>query len=310
MAVKTAINRRWLPLNALRAFEAVARHLSFTGGAAALSVSQSAMSRHVAGLEQLIGRQLFDREAGKLSLTPAGEELLRAVSKSLDRIESTLNAVREDAVPSRAMRMHVPPSLLQQVFLPILAEFHREHPDIRIDVTSSHVTGLPQANLDMAIVYDRPNIDDQITDLLWRVHVAPLCSPETARDAEGKTLEQFLAGAELLHLRLDNQPREFLWAAYLSQRGIDLPLSHGLTLDTSIALTRYAMTSGGVILGDVKMFAPEIASGQLVMPFDAVSEDGYGYYLKLLPEDLADQDIATFRSWLINQFGMLRGPYG
>ena len=146
--------------------------------------------------------------------------------------------------------------------------------------------------------------------LLWRVHVAPLCSPETARDAEGKTLEQFLAGAELLHLRLDNQPREFLWAAYLSQRGIDLPLNHGLTLDTSIALTRYAMTSGGVILGDVKMFAPEIASGQLVMPFDAVSEDGYGYYLKLLPEDLADQDIATFRSWLINQFGMLRGPYG
>lgn len=305
MAIKTTINRRWLPLNALRAFEAVGRHLSFTGGAAALSVSQSAMSRHVGGLEQLLGRQLFDREAGKLTLTPAGEELLGAVSKSLDRIESTLNAIREDAVPGRVMRLHVPPSLLQQTFLPILAEFHREHPDIRIDVTSAHVTGLPQVNIDMAIVYDRPNIDDRITDLLWQVFVAPMCSPETARQAEGKSLAEFLAGEELLHLRLDNQPREYLWAAYLSQRGISLPLSHGLTLDTSIALARYAMTSGGVFLGDVKMFEAEIASGQLVMPFDAVSEDGYGYYLKLHPDDLGDQGIATFRSWLIHQFGKL-----
>lgn len=307
---KTTLSRRWLPLNALRAFEAVGRHLSFTGGAAALSVSQSAMSRHVGGLEQLIGRQLFDREAGKLSLTPAGEELLGAVTKSLDRIESTLNAIREDAVPGRAIRLHVPPSLLQQTFLPILAAFHREHPDIRIDVTSAHVTGLPLATIDMAIVYDRPNIDDRITDLLWQVHVAPLCSPETARAAAGKTLSEFLAGEELLHLRLDNQPPEYLWTAYLSQRGIALPLSLGLTLDTSIALARYSMTLGGVFLGDVKMFASEMASGQLVMPFDAVSEDGYGYYLKLHSDDLADEDIATFRSWLINQFGTLRGSTG
>ena len=75
------MNRRWLPLNALRAFEAVGRHLSFTGGAAALTVSQSAMSRHVSGLEQLLGKQLFDRDAGGLVLTAAGTELLGVVSK-------------------------------------------------------------------------------------------------------------------------------------------------------------------------------------------------------------------------------------
>ena len=81
----------------------------------------------------------------------------------------------------------------------------------------------------------------------------------------------------------------------------------GLAFDTAIASAKYAMTSGGVMLGDVDMFAAEIAAGQLVMPYDAVIEDGYGYYLKLHADDLADPAIAQFRSWLINRFSALRG---
>jgi DNA-binding transcriptional LysR family regulator len=300
------MNRRWLPLNALRAFEAVGRHLSFTGGAASLSVSQSAMSRHVSGLEDLLGKQLFERDSGKLALTPAGDELLGVVSKSLDRIEQTMNAIRDDSQPGRAMRLHVPPSLLNQLFMPMLGEFHREHPEIRIDVSSANVTGLPATDLDMAIVYDRPHADDRVTDLLWLVRVAPLCSPRTAAAADGKSLEQFLAAQELLHLKLDNQPREHLWMAYLRQSGISLPAGAGLAFDTAIASAKYAMTSGGVILGDVDMFAAEIAAGQLAMPYDAVIADGYGYYLKLHADDLADPAIAVFRSWLIERFSALR----
>ncbi len=67
------------------------------------------------------------------------------------------------------------------------------------------------------------------------------------------------------------------------------------------------MTSGGVLLGDIDMFSAEIAQGELVMPFDAAIEDGYGYYLKLHADDLADPAIAVFRSWLINRFAALRG---
>ena len=302
------MNRRWLPLNALRAFEAVGKHLSFTGGAAALSVSQSALSRHVSALESLLGKQLFERDGGRLSLTPAGEELLAVVAKSLERIEQTLNAIRDESVPGRAMRLHVPPSLLQQVFMPMLSEFRRDHPEVRIDLSSANVTGLPPTELDMAIVYDRPNVDDRITDLLWMVRVAPLCSPETAAAAAaaGKSLEQFLSGQELLHLKLEGQPRDLLWGDYLRRNGVALPAMDGLAFDTAIASAKYAMTSGGVMLGDVDLFAAELASGQLVMPHDVVIEDGYGYYLKLHADDLADPAIASFRSWLIARFAALR----
>jgi DNA-binding transcriptional LysR family regulator len=307
ISTKPSMNRRWLPLNALRAFEAVGRHLSFTGGAAALSVSQSALSRHVGGLEELLGQQLFDREASGLTLTPAGTELFGVVTKSLDRIEQTMNAIRDDGASIRTMRLHVPPSLLHQLFMPVLAEFRREYPEIRIDVSSANVTGLPPTDIDMGIVYDRPNVDDRVTDLLWMVRVAPLCSPQTAAAAAGRSLGEFLAGQELLHLKLDNQPRDLLWGDYQRRQSIRVPGNTGLAFDTAIAAARYAMTSGGVMLGDIDMFGAEIAQGLLAMPYDAVIEDGYGYYLKLHADDLSDPAISLFRSWLISRFGALRG---
>lgn len=300
------INRRWLPLNALRAFEAVGRNLSFTGGANALSVSQSAMSRHVLGLEELLGKPLFEREAHGLALTTAGSELLPVVTKSLDRIEQTMNAIRDDQQAKRALRIHVPPSMLQQQLLPLLRDFRVEHPEFRIDVSSAHGTGLPATSIDMAIVYDRPNVDDLVTDLLWMVRVAPLCSPATAAAANGQTLAQFLSQQELLHMKLEDQPRDLLWAAYARQSGLDVETAEGLAFDTAIAAAQYAMAADGVFLGDIDMFAQEIAEAKLVMPFDAVAEEGFGYYLKMHAEDLSDPAISLFRSWLIGRFVDMR----
>ncbi len=291
-----------MPLNALRAFDAVGQHMSFTGGANALSVSQSAMSRHVSGLEDLLGKPLFDRSNAKLALTPAGEELLPVITKCLDRLEQTMNAIRDDRTANRALRVHVPPSLLQQLVLPMLRDFRAEHPDIRIDVSSTHVTGLPPSNLDMAIVFDRPNIDDQVTDLLWMVRVVPLCSPQTAKASAGQTIDSFLHENELLHVKLEGEARDLLWGSYVRRCGLLVETDQGLAFDTAIAAAQYAMKAGGVALADVDMFAAEIADGRLVMPYDRVIDDGYGYYLKLHAEDLANPAIAIFRSWLINRF--------
>ncbi len=296
------VNRRWLPLNALRAFDAVGKRLSFTAGAQALNVSQSAVSRHIISLEDLLGKKLFDRSGPRLVLTPAGELLLPEVGKAFDRIEQTMNEVCGDASRSRPIRVHFPPSLLHQIALPMIQDFHAEHPDICIDISSAHVTGLPDTDIDMAIVFDLPHVDDHVTDFLWMVRVAPVCSPQTAARHAGKSLEAFLADNHLLHVKLDNEPRGLLWSLYARQTRIAVDVDRDLAFDTALLAVSYAIAADGVALADIDMFAPELSDGRLVMPFDSIIEDGFGYYLKLRPEDLADPAISLFRSWLIARF--------
>jgi DNA-binding transcriptional LysR family regulator len=123
---KKTIDRRWLPLNALRAFEGVAKHGSFTAAANALLISQSALSRHVIALERLTGVQLFDRKPHALMLTKAGQHLLPAVVKSFDRLEYALDDIRNDGAPTqRTLRVQMPPSFAVQLAVPILRDAWR-----------------------------------------------------------------------------------------------------------------------------------------------------------------------------------------
>ena len=296
------INRPWLPLNALRAFDAVGQHLSFTAGAQALHVSQSALSRHVISLEDLLGKKLLERRPQHLVLTEAGAILLPVVRKSFDRLEQVLNAIKDGERSGRTLRVHMPPSLLNHVALPILQDFRRDFPDILIDVSSAHVTGLPPTDLDVAVVYDRPNVDDKVTDLLWMVRVTPVCSPALAAANAGKSLAAFIADNELLHVKLDSEPRGLLWANFMRQCGVPVETDTGLAFDTALSAVQYALAGGGVALADIDMWAAEIASGHLVAPYDEVFEEGYGYYLKFHAEDLGDPAISLFRSWWIDRF--------
>jgi LysR family glycine cleavage system transcriptional activator len=306
------INRPWLPLNALRAFDAVGQHLSFTAGARALHVSQSALSRHVISLEELLGKKLLERRPQHLVLTEEGAILLPVVRKCFDRLEQVLNTIRDGERSGRTLRVHMPPSLLNHLALPILQDFRREFPDILIDVSSSHVTGLPPTELDAAVVYDRPHVDDRVTDLLWMVRVTPVCSPQLASASAGRSLADFIAGNELLHVKLDGEPRGLLWADFLRKCGIEADSEKGLAFDTALSAVQYAMSGGGVALADIDMFAGEIRAGRLVAPYEAVFEEGYGYYLKFHAEDLADPVVALFRTWLIARFqdraGSVPGP--
>ncbi len=298
-------NRRWLPLNALRAFDAVGQHLSFTAGAAALNVSQSALSRHVISLEAWLGRELLERRPHGLVLTEAGGVLAPVVRKAFDRIEQAMNEVRDGPRSSRTLRLHIPPSLLQKLALPLMREFQRQFPDILLDISSAHVTGLPAQDLDVAVVFDRPHVDDRVTDLLWMVRVSPVCAPALAARHTGRSLTQFLSDNELLHVKLESEPRSLLWAAFARQLGLEVETNRGLAFDTAVSAVELAIAGEGVALADIDMFAADIEAGRLVVPYEAVLEDGYGYYLKFHPEDLSDPIIAQFRSWMIDRF---KGP--
>jgi DNA-binding transcriptional LysR family regulator len=296
------IDRRWLPLNALRAFEAVGRHLSFTAAANALSVSQSAISRHVIALEGLLGTPLFDRKPGQFALTEAGSALLPVVRKSFDRMELALNDIVHDrGTRARVLRVQMPTSFAHLLAVPILRDFRAEHPHIVLDIESPHAVGHAPRDADAAVIYAKPQVSEHVANLLWMERLTPLCHPEIA-PKPGADMAQFLAATELLHVKLDGEPRHKMWHMLASEAGLKLDVERGLVFDTSALSAQYAQSGAGIALLDRQMFAPDIAAGRLVAPFDVVLEGGYGYYIAVHPEDLADPAIAGFRSWMIRRF--------
>ena len=298
-----------MPLNALRAFEAVGRRLSFTNAAAALHVSQSSLSRHVSRLEDLIGRRLLERKPHGLALTEAGAALLPVVRGAFDRIQDTLDTLRADSgMGPRTLRVHMPPSFLHQCGMAMLPAFRAAFPDILIDVSSSNGTGLPPGgDLDVAVVYDRPQGGEAVRDLLWMVREAPACAPALAERAAGLTLAEFLGGSVLLHVKHPGEPPSLLWSDFARHHNIPLAADRGLAFETAVLAVQGAMAGGGIVLADVEMFSREIADGRLVLPFEAMRESGFGYYLCVHPEDMADPAVALFRSWMIERIARPQG---
>jgi DNA-binding transcriptional LysR family regulator len=302
---KSPIDRRWLPLNALRAFEGVAKHSSFTAAANALLISQSALSRHVIALEKLLGAQLFERRPHALVLTKAGQHLLPAVMKSFDRLEYVLDDIRNDGAPAlRTLRVQMPPSFAVHLAVPILRDFRRAVADIEIDLVSPYGVGPPLADVDVAVVYSRPTVTDQVRDLLWPVHLSVLCHPGIAERCRGKSLQEFIELNELVHVRIEDLPRHHLWSQFMRQSNLPTAnVERGLVFDTAMLAVQYALSGEGLALVDTMLFGEELRSGRLVQPFDVSVDDGFGYYLITHPEALSDTAIALFRSWLIDRFG-------
>jgi DNA-binding transcriptional LysR family regulator len=302
---KTTIDRRWLPLNALRAFEGVAKHSSFTAAANALLISQSALSRHVIALEKLIGAQLFERRPHALVLTKAGQHLLPAVMKSFDRLEYALDDIRNDGSTAlRTLRVQMPPSFAVHLAVPILRDFRRAAAEVEIDLVSPSGVGPPPTDVDVAVVYSKPTVTDLVTDLLWPVRLSVLCHPNIAARHANKSLADFIEANEIVHVRISDQPRHHLWTQFARQWNLAaLNVERGLVFDTAVLAVQYALSGEGIVLVDNYLFGDTIRSGQLVKPFDNSLDDGYGYYLITHPEALSDTAIALFRSWLIERFG-------
>ncbi|HUX72371.1 MAG TPA: LysR substrate-binding domain-containing protein [Steroidobacteraceae bacterium] len=302
---KATIDRRWLPLNALRAFEGVAKHSSFTAAANALLISQSALSRHVIALEKLIGAQLFERRPHALALTKAGQHLLPAVIKSFDRLEYALDEVRNQGTPIlRTLRVQMPPSFAVHLAVPILRDFRRVVAEVEIDLISPYGVGPPQGDVDVAVVYSKPAVTDMVRDLLWPVRMSVLCHPDIAARCAGHSLHDFIAANEIVHVRLSDMPRHHLWLQFARHANLaTLNVERGLVFDTAVLAVQYALSGEGLALVDTNLFAEEMRAGRLVKPFDVNFDDGYGYYLITHPEALSDTAIALFRSWLIERFG-------
>lgn len=298
------MDRRWLPLNALRAFEAAGRHKGFTAAAQSLLVSQSAVSRHVIGLEDLIGVALFDRKPHQLALTEPGRRLLPVVTKAFDRIDEALEEIiRERGTRRRSIRIALPHTFAHQLAVPILKDFRAEHPDIAIDIDSRLGAGPTERGADVSVIYSEPRVTDRVLDLLWMVRLTLVCHPSVVERTPPTDIASFIAANDLLHVRLDDRSRTYLWEIYTRHAGCpEAKVDRGLVFDTAQMAVLYALSGEGLALVDPLLFQDEIASGKLVRPFDISVDDGYGYYLAIHPDDLGDTAVSVFRSWLIRRF--------
>ncbi|HEY1873581.1 MAG TPA: LysR substrate-binding domain-containing protein, partial [Steroidobacteraceae bacterium] len=163
--------------------------------------------------------------------------------------------------------------------------------------------GPPLGDVDVAVIYSRPAMTDLVTDLLWSEQLSILCSPGIAAAHRGKDLAAFIEANEIVHIRLADQPRHFLWLQFVRETGVSVEVERGLVVDTAVLAAQYALSGQGVALADPSLFAEELSRGSLVKPFEAALDAGYAYYLMTPPEELGDSAIALFRSWLIERFG-------
>ena len=291
--------RRLPPLNALRAFEAVARSLSFTKAADQLLVTQSAVSRQVKNLEDILGVQLLKRK-GPLELTEEGRKLLPVLTGSFDKIAEVIAGIKATHA-NPPLTLSLPPTFARRMVMPRLADFQRKHPDleIRIDTPPTNVE-FATAPVDMAIFFGSNTVDALITDLLMREDFTPVCSPKLAEGA-GNNLAEFLRARPLIHVRQGDDLFQ-CWSIFAAQTGLDVPVDRGIVLETADLVLESAINDGGVGMLDPRLYPEEIKSGRLVAPFQMSVKSGRSYFLVSRAEEIEIPRIAAFRQWVIEQF--------
>lgn len=283
------MDRAQLPLNALRAFEAAARHLNFTRAGLELCVSQGAVSHQVAQLERRLGTRLFHRLPRGLALTDEGHALVPVVADAFDRVAATLDQYADGRF-REALKVGVVGTFATGWLLPRLDRFARAHPaiDLRISTNNNRVDLAGEA-LDYAIRFGDGAWHGTHAEPLLAAPMAPVCAPAIA--ARLKT------PADLLHERLLRSYRADEWALWFAAAGVPAPVLRGPVFDSSALMATAAAAGHGIALVPVAMVARELAAETLVKPF-AVEIDAGRYWLTRLMSRPENDAMRQFRLWL------------
>jgi LysR family glycine cleavage system transcriptional activator len=291
-----------LPLNALRAFEAVARLGSFKAAADSLFVTQSAISHHVYNVEKWLGKPLFLREGNRTRLLGDGEALARSLSISFNEIEIACRRARSSA-PSSALVIAAIPSVAMCWLIPRLSRFRAEHPDIQIRVVyAMHGRDINFEDVHLAFVFapEAPQFAGIQSDFFLSGDSSPVCSPTLLQrlGLSHPTTQDFLT-LGLLH---DGETAGWkIWLDKMGQATDDM--IPGATFE-DFNLLRAAVLSGqGVALSPLAMVEPDLQSASLMQLSEQTISYGSDYYLlsatKASP--LLAKQTQVFREWAMNQ---------
>ena len=286
------MDRAQLPLNALRAFEAAARHLNFTRAGIELHVSQGAVSHQVAQLERRLGTRLFHRLPRGLALTDEGHALVPVVAEAFDRVAATLDQYADGRF-REALKVGVVGTFATGWLLPRLDAFARLHPSIDLRIaTNNNRVDLAGEALDYAIRFGDGAWHGTHAEPLLAAPLAPLCAPAIAARLQKP--------ADLIPERLLRSYRADEWALWFAAAGVPVPVLRGPVFDSSALMAAAAASGHGVALAPPSMFARELAAELLVQPF-AVAIDAGRYRLTRLMSRPESDAMRRFRAWLTQE---------
>ena len=302
--------RHRLPsLNALRAFEAAGRHMSFSRAAEELHVTPAAVGQQVRALESYLGETLFVRLNRSVELTVAGQALLPGVSDGFDQIARTVEAFYRRTV-RRPLTVSVEPNFGAKWLVRRLDRFREQHPgiEIRLDATA-RVVDFAREAVDVAIRYGDGSYPGLRSDVLFEEDVFPVCSPALLEGPHPLVHPEDLQWHRLLHQDwAAGAPTWPDWKMWLMAAGVEnVDPTRGLQFASgSYSLMMDAALAGqGVALASSVLVADDIDAGRLVKPFDLSVHQSLRYYL-VGPEATADEPMTTaFREWLIGEAGRL-----
>jgi LysR family glycine cleavage system transcriptional activator len=284
-------------LNGLRAFEAAARHLSFTRAAAELHVTQTAISHQIRRLEAQLGMRLFTRGSRALSLTQEAQVYLPAVRAAFEDLHAaTARLLRPNR--DQLLTVSTMASLAAKWLLPRLGGFQAAHPGIEVRIsTSAHLVDFRREEVDVAIRYGRGRWAGLRAQWLMAEDIFPVCSPALVQGKKALRRPADLAHHTLLHAGVSRDD----WQLWLTAAGLPTSLASsqpGLTFDLSLMALQAAIDGLGVALGRTPFVEADIAAGRLVVPFDVKLPAEAGFYVVALKETADLPKIAVFRDWL------------
>ncbi len=291
------MSRKLPPLNALKAFEAAARHLSFTKAAEELYVTQAAISHQVKSLEDSLGLKLFRRMNRALLLTDEGQILAPGVGEAFDMIAQTADRLhRYDH--SGLLTVGTLDTLAATWLVPKLGRFRKLHPDIDVRIsTADHIVDYLRDGIDMGVRYGGGSWAGMEVDYLMAEEVFPVCSPSMLEGGPPLETPDDLRHYTLLHDDMQIDWRMWLLAAGATQ----VDPERGPGFQHSYLVYQTAVAGGGVALARSALVRDELDNGRLIKPFDIALSAKYAYYVAIPKPNINKSKVKAFRDWIIDE---------
>lgn len=303
------MTKRIYPLNALRAFEAAARHLSFVKAADELHVTPAAISHQVKSLEGFLGVRLFRRLPRGLLLSDVGQLFLPELREGFARLDRAVERVRESDARGPLM-ISVAPAFAAKWLASRLERFSIAYPEIDVRISASlAVVDFHRDSFDAAIRLGRGKYPGLESTKLFDESVTPMCSPRVLEGDYPLRTANDLRDHVLLHDdSLDFDASAPKWSTWLKAAGaMDVDATRGPHFSHPDHSLQAAIDGAGVVLGWCNLAAADLAARRLIAPFDLALPMGLGFYL-VCPEAQADRPkVAIFQQWLLKEVGRATG---